>query len=351
MQPFTLPISTSPALTITGLVSIPTSASASPSTIPGKISAPSAHRPLLVLLHGGSYDARYYDASPEHSIEPLATILGIPVISLNRQGYKDSTPVSLPADGSTTSFKQQAHNLHTHILPALWEKYGRASGATSLVLGGHSVGGMIAVVTASLHATTSKPSSTSPSSTPSPTPTLPATASTAPAPSYPLSGLLTTGISLHWHPSMLTSTPPLLQTDPSGTFILWPNALRDALLLQPSSGRAPATPSFTALHATLNNPAPIAEVQESMLPPETSTWVAAAAHVSVPVLGLVGEFDALWDTGREGMRAFEGVWAGAKSVEVGVLGQAPHCAELGFGGRSVWLRVLGFAVGCAVAQG
>jgi hypothetical protein len=118
-----------------------------------------------------------------------------------------------------------------------------------------------------------------------------------------------------------------------------------------SSDQSDSSPSFLSLHATLNNPVPISEVQESMLPPSQAAWVEAAKGVKVPVLGLVGEHDFLFETGRDGMASFAGLFSGAQSVEVGVVGNAPHCLELSWQATGVWLKVLGHAVACAVGVG
>jgi hypothetical protein len=54
----------------------------------GLLSIPqSTQKPLLVGLHGGTYDAEYFDASPEYFITRVTDPLVIPVIALNRPGY------------------------------------------------------------------------------------------------------------------------------------------------------------------------------------------------------------------------------------------------------------------------
>lgn len=305
MQPFTLNFAENKA--VSGFVSIPPS----PAT--------SKHGPLLVLLHGGSYAADYYDADEERSIEPFSKALGIPVIALNRQGYKDSTALSL-SEGET-SFGEQAKALHESILPQIWEKYGKESGVSSLVLAGHSVGAMVAMTAASLHAQSSSRT-------------------------YPLSGLCITGIADAWHPQFTTAPPPAPPIDETGKFVLWPDMVRDAMMLMIPDGRA--DPTFSARHAELNNPVPIAEVMESMA--KEGGWREAAAEVKAPVLHLVGEYDGLWDTGKEAMAGFVKLFK-KTTVESGVVGEAPHCLEISYQGKAVFLKVLGHAVQCAVEYG
>jgi pimeloyl-ACP methyl ester carboxylesterase len=50
------------------------------------------HLPLIVYIHGASYDAEYYDAEyfdvdAQHSIFTIADQFGIPVIAIDRPGY------------------------------------------------------------------------------------------------------------------------------------------------------------------------------------------------------------------------------------------------------------------------
>ncbi|ORY01171.1 Alpha/Beta hydrolase protein [Clohesyomyces aquaticus] len=307
MQPFTLNLSSD--LDITGLSSIPPSPP-----------SPSPPRPLLILLHGGGYSASYFSASASTSIEPLSTALSIPVLSLNRQGYQASTPVP-PLSPGQTSLHTQARNFNDIILPALWEEYGEVSGATSIVLAGHSVGGFIAVMVAGMYSSSSSSSGKK----------------------YPLSGLCLTGVADKVNPVFETVEPPQPPLDPSGKFVLWPDELRDSWLLMIPSGLA--DPDFPARHAELNNPAPIQEVSESMA--RDPEWKSYMKDVEVPVLALVGEFDGLWDTREEVIRKF-GERFGKADVETGVVRQGPHCLELSFQWRGAYLKVLGHAVQCAV---
>ncbi|KAF2476816.1 uncharacterized protein BDR25DRAFT_309177 [Lindgomyces ingoldianus] len=297
-------VTPSEGLVITGLASIPP-----PSPIL------SSHRPLVVFLHGGSYASDYYDSDPERSIEPLSTTLGIPVISLNRQGYKDST-LPVISEGQT-SLREQSKNLHTSILPAIWEDFGKPAGASSIVLAGHSIGGMIGVMVAALYATSSSPRG------------------------YPLSGLCTTGITDRANPRWNgVEPPPLPQT---GKHFNWPDEVRDAMML---NGQVSA--DFATTHSKLNNPAPVDEVIEATS--RINEWRVCAKDVEVPVLGLAAEHDALWDTSKAAMDDFARLFE-KTTAEIGIVTNAPHCLEISYQARPAFLKVLGHAVQCARAHG
>jgi pimeloyl-ACP methyl ester carboxylesterase len=84
--------------------------------------------PLLVLLHGGGVDGRYFDPVVE-----LAAAQGFPAVALNRPGYTDSEPAT---------FAQQAETIDDAIA-TLWETSGE--GRPGVVVFGHSIGGAVAV--------------------------------------------------------------------------------------------------------------------------------------------------------------------------------------------------------------
>ncbi|KAJ5092600.1 hypothetical protein NUU61_007470 [Penicillium alfredii] len=89
MQPFK--INLSDGATITGLLSLP------------PIDAQARFVPLVVCLHGGSYDAEYFDATPESSIARVSDALHIPVIAINRPGYCETTPLAASSNQDETS--------------------------------------------------------------------------------------------------------------------------------------------------------------------------------------------------------------------------------------------------------
>jgi pimeloyl-ACP methyl ester carboxylesterase len=106
----------------------------------------SIQKPSIVSLHGGTYDAEYFDASSEYSITRVTDPLGIPVIALSRPGY--GTGMTLDFEVNETYAERQGKYINSTILPALWKEYGELSGASALVLLAHSFSAMMATATA-----------------------------------------------------------------------------------------------------------------------------------------------------------------------------------------------------------
>src|SRR5690242_12471342 len=48
--------------------------------------------PLIVALPGGTYTSEYFDI-PRYSLLDRASALGVPVLAIDRPGYRGSTPV------------------------------------------------------------------------------------------------------------------------------------------------------------------------------------------------------------------------------------------------------------------
>ena len=107
--------------------------------------------PLIVAIHGGTFNASYFFADDQHSALPLASALQVPFLAIDRPGYKDSTP--FPAVPEDSSYLQEAGKyLHYEILPALWKRYASEVGASCFVLMAHSIGCPGAIVAAALNA-------------------------------------------------------------------------------------------------------------------------------------------------------------------------------------------------------
>lgn len=192
------------------------------------------------------------------------------------------------------------------------------------MVAGHSVGGMLAIMVAALHA------------------------AALPAKSYPLSGLCTTGVADVWNPYLAAAGMPQLPLDKSGKFVVWPDAVKDAMMLMLPEGRA--DPQFLVTHANLNNPSPIDKVTEAMIMTPDVDWKVAAKDVEVPVLALVGEHDGMCDTSKAAIAKFSGLFQ-KTTVEQGVVANGPHSVELSHQGKAVFLKVLGHALQCAVGYG
>lgn len=113
-------------------VQVPTSAG----VLSGLATAsPHEGRPLVVALHGGSYDAGYFDetAAPGHSLLSTFDGMGFRVVALDRPGYGAATvwsPLGL-------DFEKQLDVLEEAVLAL--------AGSDPVFLVGHSIGGMLAV--------------------------------------------------------------------------------------------------------------------------------------------------------------------------------------------------------------
>lgn len=97
-------------------------------------------RPLIVTLHGGLYTGRYFDVATARagSLVDVATLLGFPVVSFDRPSYGDSD--ALAAEENT--FERQAELLGAAIA--------QVADGRGVVLVGHSIGGIIALMVAAL---------------------------------------------------------------------------------------------------------------------------------------------------------------------------------------------------------
>lgn len=109
------------------------------------------YRPLIVGVHGGTYTSQYFNASPSHSAGTISKQLGVPFVAYDRPGYKQSSALPSISDGSTF-FQVEGKYLHQYILPKIWEEFGGESGASTIVLMGHSLGCSACIVAAAIHA-------------------------------------------------------------------------------------------------------------------------------------------------------------------------------------------------------
>ncbi|KAF2159764.1 hypothetical protein M409DRAFT_29767 [Zasmidium cellare ATCC 36951] len=317
MQPFELALPE--GRKTTGLIHFPAQSSRK------RISTPS-----IVTLHGGTYTASYFNVDDEHSIGNIAKALGAPVVCVTRPGYGDSSVQ--PRDSDETWIHQQGRFFHETILPAIWQEYGGAkTNSTSIVLLGHSVGGGVVIATAARYSTENSPK-------------------------YPLSGLVTSGISSTVSKALAQQQEPggnveeaqkveNKSTQNDGTF-LWPIAMKDQLLL--CSNMNLCSPSILEASESLNAPIPAPEtldVQKQWF----EYWRELAAEVKVPHMNTMPEYDWLWEVNREIMEDFGRAFESCPRMEISILPEAPHCIELSRQSEAWYFRSFGFAMECAGA--
>ncbi|KAL8712881.1 MAG: hypothetical protein Q9225_006878, partial [Loekoesia sp. 1 TL-2023] len=163
-----------------------------------------AGTPLIVGLHGGSYSAHYYDATPSHSALPHSTFLRVPFISLNRPGYLDSTALPTPLPEGSTWPQEEGKYLHREILPAIWKTYSRELGVSGIIIIGHSLSVPMTIVAAALNAVEQEKS-------------------------YPLAGIIVSGFGT----SINVETQSLIAPhfDRSSNCIRFPTQLKDDIML------------------------------------------------------------------------------------------------------------------------
>jgi pimeloyl-ACP methyl ester carboxylesterase len=287
---------------------------------PGKVGA--AHisaRPLIVAVHGGSYTSDYFDADENHSIRHFSQSLGIPVIAIDRPSYRRSTP--LPATLPPSSFIQdQGRYLHQTILPFLWNQHASSLGCSSIFLYAHSIGGAIAVVTASLHASSQQPAL------------------------YPLCGISISGVGSNVNRLPMDEEFAMDRQQMKGISLRFPSAQKDAMMLGPSHLYGPA---ILAQTERLQHEILLEELHDiNVLWPEY--WRKYAAKVEVTVLYTLGEYDSLWKNTEQDVREFAAGFGKATSVEAKRLLLAPHCIEHSLQATGLILRTFGFAIESAV---
>lgn len=280
--------------------------------------------PLIVAIHGGTYTASYFDANEEYSIRNISNALRIPVVCINRPGYDESSVQ--PGNSGDTWCQSQGRFFHEMILPAIWEAYGGAkTNTTSIVLHGHSVGGGVTIATAACY-------------------------SNDPEPDYPLSGIVTSGISWVQSKALATQAEEDASDQEDATdqgANLLTSSIKDHIMLNADMNLC--TPSIFKTTSTINAPIPSAEtldIQKQWF----EYWRELASEVFVPHLNVLPEHDRLWKVSEDINREFANAFKKCPRMEVSTLPEAPHCIELSRQAEGWYLRSFGFAVECAVAM-
>ncbi|KAL6922471.1 hypothetical protein FSST1_006497 [Fusarium sambucinum] len=293
--------------TVTGIHSIP---SLSKSTAP---------RPLIVGLHGGCYDSQYFDAIPDHSAVTMSVALNVPFVSIDRPSYGGtSSVIPIPED---SDFNQETGIwLHQYILPKLWSEYGVPNNCNSIVLLGHSLGVMGAIVAASLHAQDNSPT-------------------------YPLGGLITSGMGQTQSPFMKNTPPSFKPVDEN--YVRFPIESKDSVMFKPNTVAPEVLDQTKRLDSTL----PVAEgalFPQVWLPVWKEKW---AAQVIVPVMFSLVNDDPFFVVNKEEIEDCARAFRSSVRVDTSVVRGAPHCVELSYWSKGWYARCFGFALECAAGFG
>lgn len=275
-------------------------------TFSGRHRAPEAPAgpdvPLVLALHGGTYTSIYFDV-PGYSLLTRAAAVGIPVVAVDRPGYRDSTPV----DVGESIILANAETLE-HAIGELWNEYG--TGTSGVVLIAHSIGGAVA------------------------------TAIAARRPAWPLLGLAVSGCLLQVPGESREAWDAL----PDTPTVMLPSPMKDFVMFGPEWTYADEMPA--ASHVA-DAPVPKAELLDI-----TGGWIgrvqSVAAEVAVPVHARQGEFDKLWITDEDQLAGFGASFTSAPTVDARLVRSAGHCIDFHRGSASFQLEQLAFALGCCI---
>lgn len=258
--------------------------------------------PLVVAVHGGTYDSAYFDV-PGFSLLDRAEANGIPIVAIDRPGY-GTTPL-LPR--SETVLNGQAKFL-AGALEDVWRLHG--SDRAGIVVIAHSIGAAISAIMASEPV------------------------------GFPLLGLAISGVGMRTpseHRAMWESFPDLDHVDV-------PDPAKDQVMFGPDGSFDPEVPAMT--HYT-NRPTPKVELVDIV-----STWQDRApsvlSRITVPVHYRQGEEDRLWINGAAEVRSFERALSGSKRVDAAMEDGMGHCLDFHKVGASFQLEQLAFALRCAL---
>jgi pimeloyl-ACP methyl ester carboxylesterase len=261
-------------------------------------------KPLIAALHGGSYNARYFDVavSPQPSFMDFAAASGYPVVSFDRPGY-----------GGSTALKPEANTFarHARLLDdAIAQAAGRF-GASRVLLIGHSIGSMIATMIA------------------------------AGEPGFGLIGLSVTGLGAVIRPGGPSGA---LASLPADETIDLPYDRRDQAMFGPAGTWTPE--GVAAAHQSYA-PVPVRELIQA------DRWAddrlpGLAPHVRVPVHNAVAEFDAVFDSSPASVGQFARMLTAAPFVEASIARDTGHSIDHHILGHALHLRQLAFAEECAL---
>jgi pimeloyl-ACP methyl ester carboxylesterase len=254
--------------------------------------------PLVVALPGGTYTSIYFDV-PGQSLLDTAETIGIPVIAVDRPGYRGSTKVE--TDGSIILRNAEVLD---HLIGELWETYG--SGMPGVVVIGHSIGGAITTAIAARH------------------------------PAWPLLGIAISGCLVQVPRESGGAWAAL----PDLEFVELPGQVKDFVMYGPDWTHTAKMPD--AGHAA-DAPVPKAELLDI-----TGAWIErmreVAAEVRVPVHSRQGEFDRLWITDDAQVAEFKAAFRNAPWVDARLLPNAGHCIDFHLAARAFQLEQLAFAL-------
>ncbi|KAL4969038.1 uncharacterized protein BDV14DRAFT_196357 [Aspergillus stella-maris] len=276
------------------------------------------YRPLIVALHGGTYDSRYFDAHPKYSASLPSAAYGIPFISIDRPSYGGTSSI-LPVPEGSDFFQKTGTWLHRYILPALWTEFGQPNQCTAIVILAHSLGVIGGVIAAALHAEDDKQL-------------------------YPLAGFIASGMGNTQAVSARSAPLPHITIDDE--HMLLPPEIKDAIMFKPHT----TVPDILNLCAHLNAISPTAEIArfaDLWMP----VWKEWAARVSVPVMFALVVGDPFFITNEDELEICVQAFRNSGRADGSLVPGAPHCMELSYWAQGWYARCFGFAMECSASLG
>ncbi|OJJ94628.1 hypothetical protein ASPACDRAFT_1877518 [Aspergillus aculeatus ATCC 16872] len=286
-------------------------------SFPVAATATARHVPLIVGLHGGTYNCQYFNATPRFSASATSASLGVPFIAIDRPGYGDTSSFPPLPEGSNF-FVETGSWLHHHILPALWSEFGIPLGCTCIVLLCHSFGSMGGIVAAAKHGQD-------------------------PAPAYPLGGLILSGIGDAQSEAMQNRPPPQPTADTGG--VLFPLQFKDQVMFLPGTVDNEVLEHSARLNA-LSPPAEMQQFPGNWLPVWKQDW---AIHVRAPVMFALVQNDVFFKATEEEVKTCTQAFRTSSRVDGSLIKGAPHCMELSYWSQGWYARCFGFALECATS--
>lgn len=260
-------------------------------------------RALIVALHGGTYDARYFDRPGGSSFVDLATSLGYDVLAIDRPGYGAARGV----DPQHSTFAGQRKLLASGI-ETVWNT--EAEDTPGVILVGHSIGGAIALCAAS------EPLG------------------------VPLLGVEASGIGIVWRPGVRELWESLIG---DAAEVMVPPEARNELMYGPPGSY---DPEVQASLASEGQPLPMPELRDVVDWGEHLT--AVAPKITVPVKLTIPEFDKIWSSNQDALDGLERRFTSAPVVEVRRQRGVGHSIDSHYAARAYHFQVLSFAEECVL---
>ncbi|OJJ38315.1 hypothetical protein ASPWEDRAFT_179879 [Aspergillus wentii DTO 134E9] len=254
------------------------------------------HRPLVVALHGGCYDSRYFDGIPKYSASLASEAFGVPFVSIDRPSYGGTSSI-LPVPEGSDFYQETGTWLHRYILPALWSEIGAPNQCNSIVL----------------------------------------------LPRYPLAGVIASGMGNKQSSFMRSTAPDYINVD--ADHVLFPPEKKDAVMFKPGT----TVPEVLELCECLNAVSPLPDISQfpaAWLPVWKEKW---AAQVSVPVMFSLVDNDPFFVADEEELEICVQAFKMSARVDGSLVRGAPHCMELSHWSQGWYARCFGFAMECSAS--